>query len=66
MQQSSIVPDLFSPVEVGRLTIKALTRSRGGPGNVPNRLNALGYGQRASADLIVSEATQISPEGQAA
>ena len=41
-----------------------LTRSRAGPGNVPNQLNALYYAQRASAGLIISEATQISPEGQ--
>jgi N-ethylmaleimide reductase len=41
-----------------------LTRSRAGPGNVPNVLNALYYAQRASAGLIISEATQISPEGQ--
>jgi 2,4-dienoyl-CoA reductase-like NADH-dependent reductase (Old Yellow Enzyme family) len=40
-----------------------LTRSRAGPGNVPNQLNALYYAQRASAGLIISEATQISPEG---
>src|SRR5260221_5475201 len=41
-----------------------LTRSRAGPGNVPNALNALYYAQRVSAGLIISEATQISPEGQ--
>jgi N-ethylmaleimide reductase len=41
-----------------------LTRSRAGPGNVPNELNALYYAQRATAGLIISEATQISPEGQ--
>jgi N-ethylmaleimide reductase len=41
-----------------------LTRSRAGPGNVPNVLNALYYAQRASAGLIISEATQISAEGQ--
>jgi len=41
-----------------------LTRSRAGPGNVPTQLNALYYAQRASAGLIISEATQISPEGQ--
>jgi N-ethylmaleimide reductase len=41
-----------------------LTRSRAGPGNVPTKLNALYYAQRASAGLIISEATQISPEGQ--
>jgi N-ethylmaleimide reductase len=41
-----------------------LTRSRAGPGNVPTPLSALYYAQRASAGLIVSEATQIAPEGQ--
>jgi N-ethylmaleimide reductase len=41
-----------------------LTRSRAGPGNIPNALNALYYAQRASAGLIISEATQISAEGQ--
>ena len=41
-----------------------LTRSRAGPGNVPHALNALYYAQRASAGLIISEATQIVPEGQ--
>ena len=63
-------PDLFSPIEVGPLALRnrvvmaPLTRSRAGPGNVPNLLNALYYAQRASAGLIVSEATQISPQGQ--
>jgi N-ethylmaleimide reductase len=41
-----------------------LTRSRAGRGNVPHELNALYYAQRASAGLIVSEATQVVPEGQ--
>lgn len=41
-----------------------LTRSRAGAGNAPNELNALYYAQRASAGLIISEATQISPQGQ--
>jgi N-ethylmaleimide reductase len=69
-RKTNTAPDLFSPVEIGPLTLKnrivmaPLTRSRAGPGNVPNRLNALYYGQRASAGLIVSEATQISSEGQ--
>jgi N-ethylmaleimide reductase len=63
-------PDLFTPLTLGSLSCKnrvamaPLTRSRAGPGNVPNALNALYYAQRASAGLIVSEATQISPEGQ--
>jgi N-ethylmaleimide reductase len=63
-------PDLFSPLTAGSLNCKnrvvmaPLTRSRAGPGNVPHVLNALYYAQRASAGLIISEATQISPEGQ--
>jgi N-ethylmaleimide reductase len=63
-------PDLFTPIDVGPLTLRnrvvmaPLTRSRAGPGNVPTQLNALYYAQRASAGLIISEATQISPEGQ--
>jgi N-ethylmaleimide reductase len=62
--------DLFTPLTVGSLSCKnrvvmaPLTRSRAGPGNVPKPLNALYYAQRASAGLIISEATQISPEGQ--
>ncbi len=63
-------PNLFTPVEVGSLKLRnrvvmaPLTRSRAGPGNVPTQLNALYYAQRASAGLIISEATQIAPEGQ--
>jgi N-ethylmaleimide reductase len=63
-------PDLFSPVDVGPLVLRnrvvmaPLTRSRAAAGNVPNQLNALYYAQRASAGLIISEATQTSPEGQ--
>jgi N-ethylmaleimide reductase len=62
--------DLFAPIEVGPLTLPnhivmaPLTRSRAGPGNVPTALSALYYAQRASAGLIISEATQVSPEGQ--
>jgi N-ethylmaleimide reductase len=40
-----------------------LTRNRAGQGNVPGRLNIAYYAQRASAGLIVTEATQISPQG---
>ena len=72
MQERKVsqAPDLFSPVEVGRLELHnrvvmaPLTRSRAGPGNVPTQLNALYYAQRASAGLIIAEATQVAPEGQ--
>ncbi|HEY9639070.1 MAG TPA: alkene reductase [Coleofasciculaceae cyanobacterium] len=61
---------LFSPVKLGRyqlsnrIVMAPLTRNRAGEGNVPGALNAEYYAQRASAGLIISEATQISPEGQ--
>src|SRR5258708_3856307 len=42
-----------------------LTRSRARqPGNVPTSLNACYYAQRASAAFIVTEATQVSMQGQ--
>jgi N-ethylmaleimide reductase len=62
--------NLFTPIEVGpytlrnRIVMAPLTRSRAGDGNVPHALNALYYAQRASAGLIISEATQVVPEGQ--
>jgi N-ethylmaleimide reductase len=62
---------LFQPIKVGRydlphrIVMAPLTRSRSGqPGNVPTALNACYYAQRASAALIVSEAAQVSMEGQ--
>jgi N-ethylmaleimide reductase len=72
MQERKVsqAPDLFSPFKVGRLEVQnrvvmaPLTRSRAGPGNVPTQLNALYYAQRASAGLIIAEATQVAPEGQ--
>ncbi len=62
--------DLLSPFELGplhlpnRVVMAPMTRNRAGPGNVPHALNATYYAQRASAGLIVSEATQVSPRGQ--
>ncbi len=62
---------LFEPVKVGpymlrhRVVMAPLTRSRASqPGNVPSPLNACYYAQRASAALIISEATQVSMQGQ--
>ena len=70
MSASSTDP-LFQPLRVGalelpnRLVMAPLTRSRADqPGDVPTALNATYYAQRASAGLIVSEATQISPQGK--
>jgi len=48
-----------------RIVMAPMTRARSTqPGDVPNALNALYYAQRASAALIVTEATQISPQGK--
>ena len=62
---------LFQPCELGALTLPnrlvmaPLTRCRSTqPGDVPNDLNARYYAQRASAGLIISEATQVSPQGK--
>ncbi len=60
---------LFAPLTLGDLTLPnriflaPLTRMRAAPGNVPHALNATYYAQRASAGLIISEATQVSPQG---
>lgn len=62
---------LFDSLTVGDLNLKnriimaPLTRMRSKqPGNIPHDLNAQYYAQRASAGLIISEATQISQQGQ--
>ena len=62
---------LFQPVTLGRYRLRhrfvmaPLTRSRAHqPGNVPTPLNAAYYAQRTSAALIISEATQVSMQGQ--
>ncbi|MBO0801442.1 MAG: alkene reductase, partial [Blastocatellia bacterium] len=61
--------NLLSAIEAGslrlanRVVMAPLTRGRAGRGRVPGPLNAEYYGQRASAGLIVTEATQVSPQG---
>jgi len=47
-----------------RIVMAPLTRDRAGPAQVPTAMMATYYTQRASAGLIITEATQISPEGQ--
>ncbi len=60
---------LFSPIHLGpytlpnRMAMAPMTRNRAGEGNVPQPVNAEYYAQRASAGLIITEATQISPQG---
>jgi N-ethylmaleimide reductase len=61
--------DLFSPITAGRLALPnrvvmaPLTRNRAAGGNVPQAMNVEYYRQRATAGLIVTEATQISAQG---
>jgi N-ethylmaleimide reductase len=65
---------LFDPIRIGdielatRICMAPLTRNRAGPGQVPSDLMRQYYQQRANpatgAALIITEASQISPEGQ--
>lgn len=61
--------DLFSPARFGaielpnRIVMSSLTRNRAGAGNVPTPLVAEYYRQRASAGLILTEASPICAEG---
>lgn len=62
-------PTLFDPIAIGewslpnRVIMAPLTRCRASAGRVPNALMAEYYTQRASAGLILSEATSIGPMG---
>ncbi|APW39585.1 alkene reductase [Rhodoferax koreense] len=61
---------LFEPHALGslmlanRIVMAPLTRNRAGAGLVPNELAATYYAQRASAGLIITEATQVSAQAQ--
>ena len=63
------MPTLFDPLQAGdlllpnRILLAPLTRSRAGAVRVPNALMAKYYEQRASAGLILSEATVVTPQG---
>ncbi len=60
---------LFEPYHLGplqlnnRFVMAPMTRSRAIEGNVPNPLAETYYRQRAGAGLIITEATQVSPQG---
>jgi len=63
------MPTLFDPITIGalhcpnRIVMAPLTRARAGASRIPNALMAEHYVQRASAGLILSEATAITPMG---
>ena len=60
---------LFTPLKAGAFTLQnriimaPLTRCRCSGGRVPNELMATYYRQRASAGMILSEATSVDPMG---
>ena len=62
--------NIFEPVQLGSLVLAnrvfmaPLTRTRADADGVPSKLASTYYAQRASAGLIVTEATQISPMGK--
>ena len=61
---------LFEPTQAGalklanRIVMAPLTRNRAGPGLVPGPFALEYYAQRATAGLIIAEATQISAQAQ--
>ena len=61
---------LFDPYKLGAVTLTnravmaPLTRNRAVAGFVPNPLAIEYYGQRASAGLLITEASQVSQQGQ--
>ena len=63
------MPSLFDPIQLGAITapnrilMAPLTRGRATREHVPTPLMAQYYAQRASAGLIISEATGISQQG---
>ena len=67
--KDSSLEKLFQPLNLGAIALKnriimaPLTRGRSGVSRIPNDLMAEYYSQRASAGLIITEATQISQQG---
>jgi N-ethylmaleimide reductase len=70
MSNDNAAAELFQPIRMGalalpnRVVMAPLTRSRAGTGDAPGPLNATYYAQRASAGLIISEATNITQQGK--
>lgn len=63
------MPTLFDPIRIGelelphRIIMAPLTRCRAGAGRVPTALAVEYYRQRASAGMILTEATSVTPMG---
>src|SRR5262245_763102 len=68
-RQAEPVEPLSSPYRLAdlelanRLVMAPMTRSRALAHNVPNTLAETHYAERAAAGLIITEATQVSPQG---
>lgn len=64
-------PELFRPLQVGnlnlsnRIVMAPLTRCRAGLEHIPNEMMATYYAQRASAGLLIAEATMIQERNSA-
>ncbi|MFW2587276.1 alkene reductase [Sagittula sp. SSi028] len=64
------MPELFDPITVGAISLRnrvvmaPLTRNRAKQYDAPMDMHIDYYRQRAGAGLIITEATQISPEGK--
>ncbi len=63
------MPTLFDPLQARELSLRnrivmaALTRARAGRTHIPNELMVQYYAQRASAGLIITEATMVARDG---
>ncbi|MGL5033636.1 MAG: alkene reductase [Microcystaceae cyanobacterium] len=63
---TNLSPQLLSPIQLGpftlpnRVVLAPLTRSRAGVERIPNALMATYYAQRATAGLLITEATPVS------
>ncbi|GAA4223818.1 alkene reductase [Sagittula marina] len=69
-RRNILMSSLFDPIKVGAIELKnrivmaPLTRNRAMENDAPMEMHVDYYRQRAGAGLIISEATQISPEGK--
>lgn len=69
LSYEELVMTLLSPIKIGNYNLKnrifmaPMTRCRSVENNIPNEMMARYYAQRASAGLIITEATQISTRG---
>jgi N-ethylmaleimide reductase len=69
MTETTQHPTLLSPVQLGpytlrnRMVMAPMTRNRAAEGEVPGDITATYYAQRASAGLLITEGSQVSPQG---